>query len=330
MKKIIITLLGLASFAMAAPTTTIPENLSIGGVAVAEALARAKTLDIFCTGEIGSTGFFHTTVDIGGINSPDEILEKVKGVKVSLTVCDPKSEINLEAGITDAKGYQLFQARNRFELKKKGTSSDYEPAEYAGHLYFVLTDFRVTVPGAEKAEVVALDGTVYELNVYPGGLVEMPGWMNYGQNSELVINGNIRYDMNTGLRLKVQKIKVPITGINFAGLSKPNLWDGVNVLYTYPGYGTPNAFQIKVDTSKKFKVRVQSGEEWDWERTSPINIWVARLKDLRPGGKGWKVLSYTDDMEVSVPSAGEYIVFPEYDHTDIGYRIQSPGGPPQG
>jgi hypothetical protein len=44
------------------------------------------------------------------------------------------------------------------------------------------------------------------------------------------------------------------------------------------------------------------------------------LKDLRPGGTGWKKLPYNENMEIYVPS-GEYIVFPEYDSSDIGMAI---------
>lgn len=318
------SLANFAAFASHVPTTpVIPEQLPIGGVAVAEALARAKTMEIFCA----SSSAFYRKFDISTINSPDDIATLVSTVNVQVSVVDPKAEISLQSNINAADGTQLFQAQNWFKLRKTGYDANgqsvYKPSDYAGNLYFVLTDFRLTIPGAETAEVVGLDGTIYQLNVYPGGLVEMQGWMNYGQTSELVINGNIRYDMNTGSRLKVQSASIPISGINFAGLQTANFSNGVHVIATYPHYGTPPSFRVK-STSNRFKVRVIVGEDLGWIR--PIAIKVAQLKDLRPGGAGWKILPYSDNMEVSVPVAGEYIVFPEYDANDIGDMIDGGKG----
>lgn len=318
--KFLLIFLGLASFALAGPipATPILEHLPIGGVAVAEALARAKNMEIFCA----SASSFYKKFDISTINSPDDIAAKVSTVNVQVSVADPKAEFLLQANITAVDGTQLFEAKNWLKLRKTGYDANgqpvYKTSEYAGNLYFVLTDFRLTIPGAETAEVIGLDGTVYQLNVYPGGLVEMPGWMNYGQTSELVINGNIRYDMNTGLRLKVQSVSMPINGINFAGLQTSGFSNGVHVITTWPQYNTPDSFRVR-STTNRFKVRVESTEGWQWIK--PVTIWVASLKDLRPGGAGWKLLSYSDNMEVAVPSAGEYIVFPEYDASDIGTMI---------
>ncbi|MBC7766684.1 hypothetical protein H7Y21_01695 [Arenimonas sp.] len=318
--KFILTFLGLANFAFAAPipTTPIIEHLPIGGIAVAEALARAKSMEIFCA----SASRFYRKFDISAINSPDDIAALVSTVNVQVSVGDPKAEFLLQSNITAADGTQLFEAKNWLKLRKTGYDANgqsmYKPSDYAGNLYFVLTDFRLTIPGAETAEVIGLDGTVYQLNVYPGGLVEMQGWMNYGQMSELVINGNIRYDMNTGSRLKVQSATIPITSINFAGLQMAGFLNGVNVITTWPQYGTPDSFRVK-SVSNRFKVRVESTEGWQWMK--PVTIWVAQLKDLRSGGAGWKRVPYSDNMEITVPASGEYIVYPEYDANDIGGMI---------
>ncbi len=318
--KFLLTFLGLASFALAGPIPINPilEHLPIGGVAVAEALARAKTMEVFCA----SASSFYKKFDISAINSPDDIATMVSTVNVQVSVTDPKVEFLLQSNITAADGTQLFEAKNWLKLRKTGYDANgqsvYKPSEYAGHLYYVLTDFRLTIPGAETAEVIGLDGTIYQLNVYAGGLVEMQGWMNYGQMSELVINGNIRYDMNTGSRLKVQSASIPITSINFAGMQMAGFSNGVNVITTWPQYGTPSSYRVK-STTNRFKIRVESTEGWQWIK--PITIWYAPLKDLRPSGAGWKKLPYNDNMEVSVPTAGEYIVFPEYDAADVGGMI---------
>ncbi len=124
--------------------------------------------------------------------------------------------------------------------------------------------------------------------------------------------------MNTGSRLKAQTANIPLTGINFVGLQMAGFSNGVNVMMTAPQYGTPNAFRVK-STSNRFKVHFESTEGWQWVK--PATIWVAQLKDLRPGGAGWKLWQYSDNMEVTVPVAGEYIVFPEYDASDIGGMI---------
>lgn len=319
MKFLLTTFLSLASFTFAAPIPATPvfEHLPIGGIAVAEALARAKTMEIFCS----ANSVFYKKFDIDFINSPDDIAALVSTVKVQVSVADPKAEINLRSNINAADGTQLFQAQNWLKLRKTGYEngqSIYKPSEQAGNLYYVLTDFRLTIPGAETAEVIGLDGSIYQLNVYPGGLVEMQGWMNYGQTSELVINGNIRYDMNTGSRLKVQLATIPIDSINFAGMQTAGFSDGVNVITTWPQYGTPSSYRIK-SAANRFKVRVESAEGLDWVK--PITVWVAQLKDLRPGGAGWKILPYTDNMEISVQPGREHILFPEYDANDIGSAI---------
>lgn len=318
--KFLFAFLALANITFAAPIpiTPIIEHLPIGGVAVAEALARAKNMEIFCA----SASTFYKKFDISAINSPDDIAALVNTVNVKVSVTDPKADFILQSNITAADGTQLFEAKNWLKLRKTGYDakgkSVYKLSDYAGNLYYVLTDFRLTIPGAETAEVIGLDGTIYQLNVYPGGLVEMQGWMNYGQMSELVINGNIRYDMNTGSRLKIQSASIPITGINFAGMQMADFSNGVHVIRTSSQYGTPDSYRVK-STSNRFKVRVENSEGWNWMQ--PVTLWVASLKDLRPGGTGWKLLPYSDNMEVTVPCAGEYIVFPEYDASDIGGMI---------
>ncbi len=140
---------------------SVPDRISIGEIAVIEALAKATSVNVVC-GSATTFRPFNTTWSLGNVKSIDDIKKVVEMIYVDFTTTDPKEDINLSVYINDAVGKNLFRSETSFQLEKvKDTLSNkfvYQPPYHAGNLWFNLSDTELYIPGAKVAHMVNRNG----------------------------------------------------------------------------------------------------------------------------------------------------------------------------
>lgn len=300
----------------------MPDRISIGEIAVVEALAKAKSVYIVCGSD--SSQNFTTAQSLGNVKSIDDIKKIIEQIRVEFVTTNPKEDINLNVFIEDSNYRSLFSSSTSFQLEKvHDTLSNkfvYQPPYYAGNLWFNLSDSELYIPGANVAHMVNRNGDIYQLNVFDGR-VQIPGWMNRsGEFSELVVDG-VRYDMNTGIKLRAEKCQPRFLNVDFNQVQRVEYNTGVNIISSYPQYGYIPNTEIK-PTTNQLKLQFQSGE-WNW--IYPISVYIASLDDLKPGGKGWTVYPYATGMSIPVIPGTTYYVWPEYQDNVIGSGVSTGG-----
>jgi len=319
MKLFLLAFAAFVNFTLAAtPTPVFPDELPIGFAAAAKAKASMKKLDVYCT---GSNKTYYDIIDISTLSSDNDLIAILNRMNIQMTPDNPNARFSLECNIYGPNGISLFRASQQFKPRKTGYDLSGKPVyeKYIAHLYFALTDITINVPGAESAELIDVYGQAWAVNVYEGGRIIIPGWMNSGQFKELVINGNIRYDMVSGSRVTAQAVQVQLASIQFEGVPNAVYDNGVYVIRVSPQYGLPPAFQVNTATSS-FRVRVENGQGEGW--ASPIMIRYANKKSLNSGiGSGWTKVRYSSGMKIQVDEPGEYWVYPEFSPSDVGTYI---------
>jgi hypothetical protein len=310
-----------------------PEKLPIGNSAVVETLAKATSVQIRCTAPSATSGAFEQSVGgLQGVKSTPEILAIINTIAVRLPISDPKDMISLTATIMDNLGRPLFVSSTTFQLEKIGydpvtKKMNYVTPYYAGNLWFQLLDSEIFFAGANQAYMVHRDGTIYELNVFGDGHISIPGWMNsYGASNftELVINGNIRYDMNTGNLLNSQLVKSGFGNIAFSNVERSFVdEDNVVTLNTAAGWGSIPNFEVNVQTNS-FKIKVENyPNEWAF----PVAIHIATLDDLR-SGRGYKPYPYNTALKFDTVPGTTYFMKVEFQDKDINvFRPTIPSTP---
>lgn len=304
---------------------SVPDRISIGEIAVIEALAKATSVNVIC-GSASTFRPFTTTWSLGTVKSIDDIKKVVEMIYVDFVTTDPKEQINLSVYISDSSGRSLFRSETSFQLEKVYDSLSnkyvYNAPYYAGNLWFNLSDTELYIPDAKVAHMVNRNGDIYQLNVFAGGRIQIPGWMNRsGEFSELVVDG-VRYDMNTGIQLRAEKCQPRFLNVDFSLVQRVDYTTGLNSIYAAPQYGYIPNTEIK-PTNNQLKLEFQAGQ-WGW--VYPISVYIATLDDLKPGGKGWKVYPYSTGMSIPVVPGTTYYVWPEYQDNQIGSGISSTTG----
>lgn len=301
----------------------MPDRISIGEMAVVEALAKAKSVNVIC-GSASTFRPFSTTWSLGNVKSIDDIKKVVEMIYVDFVTTDPKEQINLAVRINDVNGMNLFRSDTSFQLEKVYDSLSnkfvYNTPYYAGNLWFNLSDTELYIPGANVAHLVNRNGDIYQLNVF-NGRIQIPGWMNRsGEFSELVVDG-VRYDMNTGIRLGSARVQPNFLNVDFSQIQRVEYTTGLNSIYAAPQYGYIPNTEIK-PTNSQLKLQFQAGE-WSW--VYPISVRIATLDDLKPGGKGWKAYPYSTGMIIPVVPGVTYYIWPEYQDNQIGSGVSTGG-----
>ncbi len=329
MKKYISTIVAMfciANLCLAqTPITPVimPDRISIGEIAVVEALAKATTVYVVC-GSASTLRPFEFTQPLGDVDSIDDLKKVIERIYVDFVTMDPKEQINLAVRINDVNGMNLFRSDTSFQLEKvRDTLSNkfiYQTPYYAGNLWFSLCDSEVRVPGAVMAHMVNRNGDIYQLNVFDGR-IQIPGWMNRsGEFSELVVD-SVRYDMNTGIKLRSERCQPQFLNVDFNQVQKMEYSTGLNSIYSAPQYGYIPNTEIK-PTNSQMIIEFQTGE-WSW--AYPISVYIATLDDLKSGGKGWKVYPYSTGMIIPVIPGKTYYVWPEYQDSVIGSNVGTGG-----
>ncbi len=301
----------------------MPERISIGEMAVIEALAKAKSIYLIC-GSASTFRPFEFTQPLDDVDSIDDIKKVIERIQVEFVTTHPKEQINLTVRINDVNGMNLFRSDTSFQLEKvHDTLSNkfvYQTPYYAGNVWFNLNDSELRIIGAVMAHMVNRNGDLYQLNVFDGR-VQIPGWMNNsGQFSELVVDG-VRYDMNTGIRLGSARVQPNFLNVFFDKIQQQEYTTGLNTIVVYPQYGHIQNTEIK-PTTNQLRLKFQAAE-WSW--VYPIAVRIATLDDLKPGGKGWTTYPYATGMVLPVISGNTYYVWPEYRDNIIGSNISTGG-----
>lgn len=310
----IITMLCIVNLS-SAQSVSAPESIIIGDVAVVDALAKAKSVNIVC-GSNSTTKPFEVTHPLFDVKSINDIKKVIERIHVEFLINDPKDEIHLSAYIADETGRTLFRSDSAFHLEKvyDGSRFIYRTPYYAGDLWFNLSETEIPVwSGVDIAYMVNRNGDTHRLSIV-SGFVQIPGWMNNsGQYSELVI-GNIRYDMNTGTRLYNQVASTGLSSVHIDKIQQLEYSTGMNYIDVHPYYGYIPNTEIKVTNNHLMIWFRAVDSEW----IHPISVRVATLDDLKPGGKGWTVYPYAMGMNIPVISGLTYYLYPEYQDEVIG------------
>lgn len=305
----------------ASTPVNMPDRISIGEMAVVEALAKAKSIYLIC-GSASTFRPFEFSQPLGDVDSIDDINKVIERIQVDFVTTHPKEQINLAVRINDVNGMNLFRSDTSFQLEKvyDGLSNRfvYNTPYYAGNVWFNLNDSELRIPGAVMAHMVNRNGDIYQLNVFDGR-VQIPGWMNRsGEFSELVVDG-VRYDMNTGIRLGSSRVQPNFLNVDFSQVQRVEYTTGLNSIYAAPQYGYIPNTEIK-PTNNQLRLQFQAGE-WNW--VYPISVYIATLDDLKSGGKGWKVYPYFTGMIIPVVPGVTYYIWPEYQDNQIGSGVST-------
>ncbi len=309
--KFLLAMISVANLAFAqAP------NLPIGGSASLKALSKCTKAVIKCSSLGAEKPFVWVTGNLVAIKSTDELIALLTPVEVQLKLNDPLSEIYIDATFQDAASNDLFQASQQFTLTKSYDSAGkpvYTMPDWAANLYFQLLDSGIYVAGAKQAYLLRRDGGTQQLDIF-NGFIQLPGWMNHDSlYKELVIDGN-RYDMITGDLLQSKDLKFKLAGGQFDHVQNVSVDNsGVAVVWTSPQWGTVPNFQIPV-VGNHFKLRVM-GQNSDW--ILPVVIRVTTFDDIRKN-KPWRIIPFSQDMDITVPTSGTYLFQVEYNSANIG------------
>jgi hypothetical protein len=144
--------------------------------------------------------------------------------------------------------------------------------------------------------------------------------MNLSNISEIVVNGNWRYDMNTGLLLTPQDGSRKIDNAYFAG-TQTEVIDmyGVLTVYTQPMWGYANLTEFN-NQEGKFHLEFSNGYPYQYNK--PVAVRITTLDNLR-NGHGWKIYNFPEGgLDLDIP-VGTYYVLPEYNPSDFGWGIST-------
>lgn len=306
----------LAGLLQAAPT---PDQLPFGELAKVYALAEVNTfvLQVYTQEEDRVDFHVNSTLEIGHVNSLEEVDEALKGVEFTFKVDNPLKEIWIDGFLLDSSGNEIFISQRRARLEKTDVINgvpQYELPSWTTNFWWNLRqDMEVPVgSGLEEVTVFNKNGDRNDLHVENGSFT-LPAWII--NNSEWNViqlkfkDGTIaRYDQ-FGRRLQCQLVDLELNKSWFDGIQQIEL-SGMALQSHYDYYQQwkiAPVLEFEVTESGFVQLDVCDGN-YEWLR--PTHFYIGTMDDFR--NRKVQMKRYDTSLPFEYLEKGTYYILFEF------------------
>lgn len=265
----------------------VPDQIPFGKSIVTKALAEVVKGTTVVSGE-GLSKTSQLSFAFAPVDSVEELGNIVRGYKPSVRAKNPLKVVFVRSALMDATGKERLVAHNSFKhvvKRESGGHKTYVVPKSARNLYFEVAEQSFTIPDAETAVAVSVDGNVYELSVVKG-LIKVPSFIasnpEYWNYIQVNLKGGqiVQYDQSgTRLQETVDLFSPEYVGVQ--SIYQESLQDESTLdTILSPQYGWNPLVQF-TNTEKQFvTIKVRT---YDWARPTYVRIYT--LDQERAGTK---------------------------------------------